>query len=67
VPLNSSKFDLQLVRDAGQVTEVVATGGGWGHGIGMCQWGAMGRARAGQDYRTILGAYYPGTTIRDLY
>ena len=67
VPLNSSKFDVQLVRDAGQVTEVVATGGGWGHGIGMCQWGAMGRARAGQDYRTILGAYYPGTTIRDLY
>ncbi|HEV2147566.1 MAG TPA: SpoIID/LytB domain-containing protein [Longimicrobiaceae bacterium] len=68
VPLNSSKFDVEVVRGpGGRVTEVVATGGGWGHGIGMCQVGAMGRARAGQDYRTILGTYYPGTRIRDLY
>ncbi|HEX2189975.1 MAG TPA: SpoIID/LytB domain-containing protein [Longimicrobiaceae bacterium] len=66
--LNSSKFDVEVVRGAGgRVTEVVATGGGWGHGIGMCQVGAMGRARAGQDYRTILQAYYPGTRHRDLY
>jgi stage II sporulation protein D len=66
--LNSSKFDVEVVRGAGgRVAEVVATGGGWGHGIGMCQVGAMGRARAGQDYRTILGTYYPGTRIRDLY
>ncbi|HET8654760.1 MAG TPA: SpoIID/LytB domain-containing protein [Longimicrobiaceae bacterium] len=66
--LNSSKFDVQVVRDAsGQPVEVVANGGGWGHGIGMCQWGAMGRALAGQDYRTILAAYYPGTHLRKLY
>ncbi|HEX5725134.1 MAG TPA: SpoIID/LytB domain-containing protein, partial [Longimicrobiaceae bacterium] len=65
--LNSSKFDVRLVREGGRVTEIVAEGGGWGHGIGMCQVGAMGRARAGQDYRTILSAYYPGTEIRDLY
>ena len=38
-------------------------GGGNGHGIGMCQWGAIGRARAGQDFRTILATYYPGTTL----
>jgi stage II sporulation protein D len=67
-PLNSSKFDVQLVRDAaGRVTEVVAEGGGWGHGIGMCQVGAMGRSRAGQDYRTILRAYYPGSDLVSLY
>jgi stage II sporulation protein D len=66
--LNSSKFDVELVRDArGAVTEVVATGGGWGHGIGMCQVGAMGRARAGQDYRVILQTYYPNTELRRLY
>jgi stage II sporulation protein D len=66
--LNSSKFDVQLVRGAdGRITEVVAEGGGWGHGIGMCQVGAMGRARAGQGYRTILQAYYPNTELRDLY
>jgi stage II sporulation protein D len=65
--LNSSKFDVELARSGGRVTEIVATGGGWGHGIGMCQVGAMGRARVGQDYRTILGTYYPGTVIRKLY
>jgi len=65
--LNSSKFDVRLVRAGGRVSEIVAEGGGWGHGIGMCQVGAMGRARAGQDYRTILEAYYPGTEIQDLY
>jgi stage II sporulation protein D len=65
--LNSSKFDVQLARSDGRVTEIVATGGGWGHGIGMCQVGAMGRARVGQDYRTILGTYYPGTVIQKLY
>lgn len=66
--LNSSKFDVEVVRDAqGAVREIVATGGGWGHGIGMCQVGAMGRARAGQDYRTILRTYYAGSEITDLY
>lgn len=66
--LNSSRFDVELVRDAsGNPTEVVATGGGWGHGIGMCQVGAMGRAEAGQDYRTILDVYYPGARLVDLY
>jgi stage II sporulation protein D len=29
----------------------------------MCQWGAVGRARAGQDFRTILRAYFPGATV----
>lgn len=66
--LNSSKFDVELIRDAsGRLNEVVATGMGWGHGIGMCQVGAMGRARAGQSYRTILQTYYPGTELRRLY
>ena len=65
--LNSSKFDVALTRSDGRVTEIVANGGGWGHGIGMCQVGAMGRARAGQDYRTILRTYYPGTEIQKLY
>jgi len=65
--LNSSKFDVRLERSGGEVAAVVAAGGGWGHGIGMCQVGAMGRARAGQDYRTILEAYYPGIRIERMY
>lgn len=66
--LNSSKFELELTRDeSGDLTEIAAVGGGWGHGIGMCQVGAMGRARAGQDYQTILSTYYPNTRLVDLY
>jgi stage II sporulation protein D len=66
--LNSSKFDIEVTRDAqGRPLRVTATGGGWGHGIGMCQVGAMGRATAGQKYREILGAYFPGTVIARLY
>jgi stage II sporulation protein D len=65
--LNSSKFDVSLVRQAGRVLEIVAEGGGWGHGIGMCQVGAMGRAREGQDYRTILSVYYPGSQLTRVY
>ena len=38
-------------------------GAGWGHGVGMSQWGARGRAHAGQSAAEILQAYYPGTGI----
>jgi stage II sporulation protein D len=65
--LNSSKFDVRVERSGGMVTSIVAEGGGWGHGIGMCQFGAMGRARAGQDYRTILETYYPGARLTKMY
>jgi stage II sporulation protein D len=46
---------------------VVLRGGGWGHGVGMCQWGAVGRAQAGQDYRAILRAYYSGAEVAPVY
>jgi stage II sporulation protein D len=66
--LNSSKFDVSVTRDAsGAVSSLTADGSGWGHGIGMCQFGAIGRAVAGQEYRTILGAYYPGTRLVRAY
>lgn len=38
-------------------------GRGWGHGVGLSQYGARGRALAGQDAATILAHYYQGTTI----
>ena len=44
-----------------QATTVTFTGRGFGHGIGMSQYGALGRANAGQTFRQILGFYYPGT------
>lgn len=62
--LNSTYFTAQTSSDgAGGISSLVITGNGYGHGIGMCQWGAIGRARAGQDYTTILTTYYPGTTV----
>lgn len=62
--LNSTYFSVEsdVGRD-GRLSRVTFTGRGNGHGIGMCQWGAIGRARAGQDFRTILRTYYQGTTI----
>jgi SpoIID/LytB domain protein len=41
----------------------VVSGHGWGHGIGMSQWGAYGYAKAGSTYRQILAHYYTGTSI----
>ena len=38
-------------------------GGGWGHGVGMSQWGAYGFAQQGRDYRQIVGHYYSGTEV----
>jgi SpoIID/LytB domain protein len=46
---------------AGQEGDVlVLTGRGWGHGIGMVQWGAYGKAKRGLGYADILAAYYGG-------
>lgn len=62
--LGSTYFTAETTSDGtGGIGRLVLNGGGNGHGIGMCQWGAIGRARAGQDYRTILTTYYPGTTV----
>jgi SpoIID/LytB domain protein len=41
----------------------VLKGHGWGHGVGMSQYGALGRANDGQDYKQILGFYYDGTNL----
>ena len=61
--LYSTYFSVDAEVHGGEVTSLALDGGGNGHGIGMCQSGAIGRARAGQDFRTILGTYYPGTTV----
>lgn len=42
-------------------------GRGFGHGVGLCQWGAEGMARAGWNYREILAHYYPGCHLLRIY
>jgi stage II sporulation protein D len=61
--LYSTYFSLYAAPGTNEVQSVLLRGGGNGHGVGMCQAGAIGRARAGQDFRTILRTYYPGTTV----
>lgn len=42
---------------------LVISGHGWGHGVGMAQYGTLGYARHGLRYKKILAHYYPGTTL----
>ncbi len=62
--LSSTYFSVDReARGGDRLTGLTLRGHGNGHGVGMCQWGAIGRARAGYDARAILGHYYPGTTV----
>jgi len=66
--LPSSNFDIRLWWDQeGNLIEITAKGQGYGHGVGMCQTGAIGRARAGQKYDRILKTYYQGVQIEQVY
>ena len=65
--LRSTNFTLEVIREGRRIVELVATGSGAGHGVGMCQWGALGRARAGASADAILSAYYPGTQLIRAY
>jgi SpoIID/LytB domain protein len=58
-------FDTRLDAE-GRLKDFVFYGGGWGHGVGLCQSGAMGRAQRGHSYPEILQAYYTGIEIGNL-
>jgi stage II sporulation protein D len=61
--LRSAAFTLTTRNDGDRIGRLELTGQGSGHGVGLCQWGAIGRARAGHGYPAILTAYYPGTRL----
>lgn len=56
--LPSARFEVESVG-----SDVVFTGFGAGHGVGLCQWGAKEMAELGYSFGTILSYYYPGTDI----
>jgi stage II sporulation protein D len=58
---NKIRSDLYDVRNAGE--QIIFSGRGSGHGVGMCQAGAEEMAREGKNYREILSFYYPGTEL----
>ncbi|HXU73091.1 MAG TPA: SpoIID/LytB domain-containing protein [Polyangia bacterium] len=66
--LKSAMFVLDATRDAsGHLASLTAIGGGHGHGVGMCQVGAVGMASSGKSYTDILRQYYPASHVRKLY
>lgn len=66
--LRSSMFIVGPIRSAGgAITAFEFRGGGWGHGVGMCQTGAIGMAKSGRDFRRILRHYYSQAEVRRVY
>ena len=53
--------------EGGRVSRFIFNGRGWGHGVGMCQVGAYGLARAGLSYEKILKSFYTGVSVSKLY
>lgn len=64
--LGESKLKSTLFEVREDEQGFVFVGSGSGHGVGMSQWGARAMARRGDDYRRILGTFYPGTRIARL-
>ena len=59
--VRSTNFKVTLVGEY-----VSFEGLGWGHGVGLCQWGAYYMSRAGKKADEILAFYYPGSKITDM-
>jgi len=59
--IRSTKFDASIKWGS-----LMLEGAGWGHGVGMCQWGAYEMARRGKKCDEILKYYYPGAEIADI-
>ena len=54
------------INDVGSAIEF-ADGKGFGHGVGICQWGAQGKAERGMGWEEILQFYYPGAKRMHAY
>ncbi|HYV50677.1 MAG TPA: SpoIID/LytB domain-containing protein [Dongiaceae bacterium] len=66
-PLRSTNFEMEMVRRGDRVSQLTLHGRGWGHGVGMCQWGAMQLSQEGVTFNRILGHYYPGADLKSWY
>ncbi|MEB3330680.1 MAG: SpoIID/LytB domain-containing protein [Candidatus Sericytochromatia bacterium] len=65
--LNSTLFNMAPRGEGGGLpTAFVFAGRGWGHGLGMSQWGARRLAQAGYAFSQILSHYYPGASLQRL-
>lgn len=64
--LRSTYFIVEPILQKNDVKAFIFYGGGWGHGVGLCQTGAGGRADAGQQFDDILNHYYTNTQLKDI-
>lgn len=60
--LRSTNFSVELKDD-----KMIFKTMGYGHGVGLCQYGANGMAKEGRDFRQILTYYYVGTAIKNIH
>jgi len=66
--LKSAMFYMnKKYSDKKQLTEIEFIGGGWGHGVGMCQTGAIGMAEYNKSFKEILNHYYTNSKLKKLY
>lgn len=66
--LPSDRFDVRIERDSrSNIVRLIFEGQGYGHGVGMCQCGAIGMARQGWSYDSILAHYYTNVDLKKLY
>jgi stage II sporulation protein D len=65
--LNEQLFVIGKRYSGSQVVSYTFTGRGWGHGVGMCQYGAYGMAKMGLKFDEILKHYYTGIDLTRAY
>lgn len=63
--LRSTMFDVET-EERGSDIEIILKGKGNGHGVGLCQWGAIAKSRKGKTFGEILYFYLPGTRIEKI-
>lgn len=64
--LRSTYFIVEPNLENGEPKSFIFYGGGWGHGVGLCQTGTGGRADAGQNFKQILHHYYSNVKLEDI-
>ncbi|MDZ7796929.1 MAG: SpoIID/LytB domain-containing protein [Candidatus Marinimicrobia bacterium] len=66
-PLRSSCFVVDKIGPSGRPASFIISGAGWGHGVGMCQVGAIAMAEKGKTYQDILSHYFRGSHLQKKY
>ncbi|HOE63534.1 MAG TPA: SpoIID/LytB domain-containing protein [Candidatus Sumerlaeota bacterium] len=66
-PLKSAAFVVDTQGPQSRPDKFIIRGAGWGHGVGMCQTGAIAMAHSGKNFREILAHYYPTSRVESVY